>query len=252
MAKPKNKYLYIFFAILFVCLSIFIYRYFDNTRTPSIDSTVLQTTKSVSGYNFVREKDAPEEKHRHGINTGCFPRLPRPIYSQYHNVETKVKLHQMEIPSHALELEKQLVKEANEFLSSYDTAKIPNVNKYRNKCDDEICKLLLDTWERYFNDLAVLMNFINTGNLPSEPNPKIDCSSCKDTEDKCKKYSREVLEETQKIIKNEPYTKVRLHEHTFQENKNCGNCYKVYEAWTLYTMSLMTIADYVSCERKKA
>lgn len=202
-------------------------------------------------FQFVGVSDDPPPIHHHNFDTKCFPRLPRPLYSKYHDVHMSQKLQDMEKCGECEYIEVQLVKEGKAYISCLhrdpNHCILPNVEKYRNLCKCEACHLLVDTWGRYFNNVANIVNFIETAKLPDPPVVEVKCDECKDVEKKCREYAEKIRNETECIIRDEKCKKVRIPTHKYNSTEKC--CENVYNKWTLYTFDLMHIGDYVKCSR---
>lgn len=212
---------------------------------------------ATNKFQFVQTGDTPPPpKHEHGYDTGCLPKLPRPLYSIYHDRYTAKKLQGLEMCGQCQDIERRIVPEVKNYLEclknnghfrAWDCL-IPNIIQYRQLANCQACHLLVDTWSRYINNIVKILEFIRTGQLPTEPTIKAEHGCCQQTLDKCVDYARKVRTETECIINNQPCEKVHIPTHTYDSQDQC--CEKIYNAWTLYTIDLIHIGDYVRCERE--
>ncbi len=220
-------------AIILLCLLIGIIMYM---RKQSNDVTVD---------NFQHGNP----KYHHGVDTKCFKQLPRPIMSEGHPKPVRATIDNAKKCGKCVELEKFLVEEAKSLFTCMEIDNCePNINmsKYDTYKTCEMCNILLKSWGVYYEVLLKVYNFSQTGLLPPEPNSiNYKCSECNNIQQKCKDYSRKVLNETEQIIKGNDYEKVDIPD--FTHKFDCKECRNVYDRWTKYTFALMDIGKYSKC-----
>jgi len=195
---------------------------------------------------LTKENRHPTKGPHHGVDTGCFPSFPRPLYDSYHSKYMAEKLDKMQQCDNCEVIEKQLVEMATELLQSGFSQPFPDLSKFQPSC--ETCVLLVQTWERYFSTVKAVVDFLSTNKLPNPPKTDRGCKNCGDMENKVRKYSEKVRKQTETIIKNETVSSVGIPTHKYKEIKSC--CEDIYNKWTIYTFKLIAIGHYVNCTRR--
>lgn len=162
------------------------------------------------------------------LDTSCLLKFPEEIDPNTKYPKTQKIFSTSKSCGKCKELESNIKSQALIFLKNPNN--FPTLSKPEN-C--ELCNLLIQAWERYYFILKNILNYLNRKELPKKPEIK---------NSEYEKYSEEILDETLKKIKNKKYTAIDLPKI---QNKNG------WEEWTLYTLSLIHIGNYVECARFK-
>jgi hypothetical protein len=239
----------IIFVVACIVVSIILVRVFGSRKNKSMKELFpdAKLTDPIM-------PTTPEPTHRHGIETGCFPPLPRAIDSEYHHVIVKKKVKETERCTNCSDLEKELAEEGYRVLKCLESNQecvYPDFTKYNTDC--KLCKMILEGWERYFIVLKDLDDYIQSGKMPTPPEPvKTTCKGCKMVESKKREFAEAILRETMQIINNEPVKTANIPSENIKKHAKCDDCENVFKTWAMYIFALIDIGNYARCMRNKA
>lgn len=189
------------------------------------------------------------EHSPHGVD--YLPDFPRPLKSDQHPSVLLSKLASTDFCGDCDTIEQELVavgKVLIEQIKSGTVIEVPDIKtKYMNSMNScQPCKLLVETWDRYFNHLKQLSIFVKTGKLPEQPKDVSSCRGCLDVQTKYSRYVKTQLDEincllTQKVDCPE----VGIPQAKYNADKNCKQCEQTYNQWALYSFVLRDIIKYL-------
>lgn len=197
--------------------------------------------RKMKNNNFIRT-------YPHSVNPKNFPKLPLEINSEkQHSIIKEIIKNNSKLCNSCQEKEKQFVQLGKDSLINLEknNYKKPILEEnVKNNC--KICQLLLQTWNRYFTILETIQNYLLTKKLPPEPKMKLICNGCKDINEKCKNYSRNLLKEldcvkSTKLKKSCNHTPIQK---GYNYNKDCQNCEKVFNEWQMYIFPIVGLVNY--------
>ena len=106
------------------------------------------------------------------------------------------------------------------------------------------CRILTQTWQRYFDHLSAVDVYIRTKQLPPIPVKTRNCSSCQDIQNKYGRYAqkqRDVIHCLEQQKGDCPTLSVPRDKY----NNLCDNCEQTYNQWALYSFALRDIIAYL-------
>jgi len=200
----------------------------------------------------------PVEGHPHGVKTGQFPKLPREIDSQYHHDSVKTRLAGLDKCGKCQELEQKLVQDGKQALSQLEKSRYIKQDlqtKYKSYTHCEMCRMLLQTWDRYFDILGAMSDYIYDKKLPAEPKMvKTGCSGCDDIQRKDKEYADNLTKELECRVKAAQIRKangqalycqhVKIPRTGYNAKKDCKECEEMYNKWQKYIFTIVALINY--------
>lgn len=193
------------------------------------------------------KKSVPPKPH--GIDNKPFPKFPLEISSDFHHDIAKERLSKVAKCGKCQELEQKLLQNGQNAITRLRVGRFtkPNLQiEYANYLDCEMCRMLLQTWDRYFTILHDMSNYIYDKKLPQEPKiVKMLCSGCNDIQKKDKEYADNLKKElTCRESGSKDCSHVKFTGGSYNFGKNCKECEKMYNTWQLYIFSIIALVNY--------
>jgi len=227
--------------IIFILLIILIFILRKNKHTSPTVKHIPKTRFPVGTDYFAS---------RHGVNTGCFPRLPLPLFSKLHSQQNKLKLNKLYESASQCgkceQLEKQLVEQAISYINqaSYSS---PQLSPLAQSCP--ACQKLMETWQRYFTILSNVKQYMSIHKLPDPPaieSANLTNQHCRNVYETASKFATNVKNEIECLEKRR-----ECYEYTlptdYKQDRNCPDCQRIYTEYMVYIFSLLAITNYIRC-----
>jgi ubiquitin len=181
------------------------------------------------------------------VSTDMFPEPPKPIDSSEHHDTVKTLIKSKQSCGKCNNLQMILVEDGGKLREQIVQKQAfikPDLTNYNDYMDCDLCKLLLETWNRYFDVLETLSIFINTGNLPNPPKTvQSKCKGCMENQKKLQAHAKKVREETICLARSDNCKHVPAAVHTY--SNDCTDCENMYIIQRLYIIRLVTINNFL-------